>query len=692
MPINSSFTTKAQVETIVQEHTEAATEADIKDLFGTRYSITANVTNGTTASGSDIYIWENRTATVTISANYGFILPDSITVSGATCTYNKYDGVISLSNPTENVTLNVICEAQAPTGDLSAFVDGPNNNYTGFEFLPDSVNGATSPYLEEWLSSLDYDDGSFSGIDQELLLQISSVPGLAAYRMQYEGDTVYFLLGLISESHMTTVYSTKAFTVSDFGPEPITATEGWQNITDHKLIDSSYTFTQNVVVYNESNWNGRLVGKWPHGSAPTSLTPFELGDTIDTGDYAVFDTSISDSDMLSYCQGLTYDGEGLCVLVGDGDAGTVVAVNIGDFYAFMVGGGTAQTAGWASSDIMTGAAGWQGLDQNGKVQFVSDCGTIAVINPTSGWNGVIVGIEKGSSPSSLTPFELGQTTYGYYANGDMTASQVNPILTQLDYTAVYSDPDSMFNGLHYCPLVTANQQEIAGVFKDVIGMSSDPMPYVIAFGGSYDSILYISDEIVNPEDPAQVMPAGWLFEAMGMPGGITLLEDSSTFTISSLGSDANLWNGILVGANTTAPVQGLTPFAVNDSFSQILFNDSLSDNAIASIVSDAVEQAGQDQVATLSANAQGEGAVDAVIAGRVEGTSGYEFLACCSQTLIIWANNAFDSYIQGWQPSFTQYGFSWDLANKTMTFPVSGEVTQFNSDQNGTIYGKPNNN
>lgn len=67
------------------------------------YSITVNTTN-LTYSG-DNTIDENGTATVTLTASSGYALPSSITVSGASYTYNSSTGVISLSNPTGNVTI-----------------------------------------------------------------------------------------------------------------------------------------------------------------------------------------------------------------------------------------------------------------------------------------------------------------------------------------------------------------------------------------------------------------------------------------------------------------------------------------------------------------------------------------------------------------------------------------------------------
>jgi hypothetical protein len=72
----------------------------------TVYSITNSLTN-CTASGASTIV-EDGTASVTISANSGYELPDSITVSGASYTWDKSTGMVVLSNPTGNVTVTVI--------------------------------------------------------------------------------------------------------------------------------------------------------------------------------------------------------------------------------------------------------------------------------------------------------------------------------------------------------------------------------------------------------------------------------------------------------------------------------------------------------------------------------------------------------------------------------------------------------
>lgn len=76
------------------------------------HTIAKNVTNGT-ASGATT-ITEGQTATVTITPNTGYHLPDTVTVTGAQHTYAKDTGVITLSNPTSDVTITATCPSDAP--------------------------------------------------------------------------------------------------------------------------------------------------------------------------------------------------------------------------------------------------------------------------------------------------------------------------------------------------------------------------------------------------------------------------------------------------------------------------------------------------------------------------------------------------------------------------------------------------
>jgi hypothetical protein len=97
------------------------------------YSITKTLSN-CTASGATT-INKGSTATITLTANSGYKLPDSITVSGASYTWDKASGKIVLSNPTGNVAITVVAEETSVTPSytnlLPLSVDANGNDYRG---------------------------------------------------------------------------------------------------------------------------------------------------------------------------------------------------------------------------------------------------------------------------------------------------------------------------------------------------------------------------------------------------------------------------------------------------------------------------------------------------------------------------------------------------------------------------------
>ena len=73
-----------------------------------KYNITANLTNITADTNNVTTIEEGSTATLKYTANTGYKLPDTITVTGATHTWDKSTGIVTLSNPTANVSITIV--------------------------------------------------------------------------------------------------------------------------------------------------------------------------------------------------------------------------------------------------------------------------------------------------------------------------------------------------------------------------------------------------------------------------------------------------------------------------------------------------------------------------------------------------------------------------------------------------------
>lgn len=110
----------------------------------TEYSITTTLTNCTGASGNATTITTNGTATLTFTANSGYELPDTITVSGATYTWNKSTGVLTLSSPTGNVSIvitatEVVTEPEEPVTDLFSFSTRTFTTLSGTNFIENTA-------------------------------------------------------------------------------------------------------------------------------------------------------------------------------------------------------------------------------------------------------------------------------------------------------------------------------------------------------------------------------------------------------------------------------------------------------------------------------------------------------------------------------------------------------------------------
>lgn len=83
------------------------------------YAITATVTNGT-ATGANV-IHTGETVALTIAANEGYNLPDTVTVTGASQSWNKETGTLTLTNPTGAVTVSAVCESAGYTLEAGVY-------------------------------------------------------------------------------------------------------------------------------------------------------------------------------------------------------------------------------------------------------------------------------------------------------------------------------------------------------------------------------------------------------------------------------------------------------------------------------------------------------------------------------------------------------------------------------------------
>ena len=75
------------------------------------YAISASLSNCAGTSGNATEIAEGGTATLTFTANSGYELPASVTVSSATYSWDQSTGTLVLSNPTGDVSISIVATA-----------------------------------------------------------------------------------------------------------------------------------------------------------------------------------------------------------------------------------------------------------------------------------------------------------------------------------------------------------------------------------------------------------------------------------------------------------------------------------------------------------------------------------------------------------------------------------------------------
>ena len=103
------------------------------------YQITTTLTGCAGASSNPSTIEQNGAATLTFTANTGYALPDTITVEGATHTWNKSTGTLTLSDPTGNATITIVAI------DITPQLATPQNvTANGTTVSWDEVENATS--------------------------------------------------------------------------------------------------------------------------------------------------------------------------------------------------------------------------------------------------------------------------------------------------------------------------------------------------------------------------------------------------------------------------------------------------------------------------------------------------------------------------------------------------------------------
>lgn len=174
----AEFTWTKSSGTLVLSNPTGAVSVTIAGVAISR-TITATLTNVTAASGNATTIATDETKTLTYTAADGYVLPDTVTVTGATGVWNKDEGTLILSNPTANVTFTIAGVEAAASGYNVTFAgvtnsvmgnhdysliyayDGQDKNGTSTDITNGATVSCSSGYI--YVEGYVYD----SGLDSE---------------------------------------------------------------------------------------------------------------------------------------------------------------------------------------------------------------------------------------------------------------------------------------------------------------------------------------------------------------------------------------------------------------------------------------------------------------------------------------------------------------------------------------------
>lgn len=161
----AEFTWTKSSGTLVLSNPTGAVSVTVAGVAISR-TITPTLTNVTAASGNATTIATGETKVLTYTANSGYNLPDTVSVTGATGVWNKANGTLTLSNPTGNVTFTIagvaksytitptLTNVTAASGNATSIAVGETKTLTftaadGYA-LPDTVTvtGATGTWTK----------------------------------------------------------------------------------------------------------------------------------------------------------------------------------------------------------------------------------------------------------------------------------------------------------------------------------------------------------------------------------------------------------------------------------------------------------------------------------------------------------------------------------------------------------------
>lgn len=153
------------------------------------YSITVTVSDGDSDGDSEIV--QGGTASVTLSADSGYHLPASITVSGATHTYDSTTGVVSLSAPTGNVSIACVCEQDLVFSPLAV-----GDDISGGEKLYADVNANMTTVIAAMIAALDTMDYATYDSSLRIMAKGGSGEPQICFNNSYGDESIQYMWGV----------------------------------------------------------------------------------------------------------------------------------------------------------------------------------------------------------------------------------------------------------------------------------------------------------------------------------------------------------------------------------------------------------------------------------------------------------------------------------------------------------------
>lgn len=140
------------------------------------YTLSVTMSNVSTSSTIPSNITSGQTLQIVFTADDGYVLPENVTVSEATYTWDSSTGTLTLSNATGNVAVNVTGSVAVQGYTVTVYNTGPMGGLI--------VNGVEVNGYETFtnVTSLNFDDGQGGTYDISIKLNSKS---LTSY---YGGD------------------------------------------------------------------------------------------------------------------------------------------------------------------------------------------------------------------------------------------------------------------------------------------------------------------------------------------------------------------------------------------------------------------------------------------------------------------------------------------------------------------------